>query len=243
MKTASILAPVLLLALVVSCCAEESDITRKLEKLRKLKPHSAETEAVAYKSDGLVQTSFKPDDILKFHADRVAAFIGSEGAGISRRLVPAAIHWPHVVREESEGPKPYGATFQELIGIAMHKIPGAYKANYITDTVSGMDKTKSDKIPFRKLDDFEAAALKKLVAGRDLVTDEQPGKLRLVGAIRASGDCMICHNCKERDLLGAFTYVLTPASKIPEGLRGFIQPDAQAVAPPKASVQQQSSQF
>src|SRR6185295_13893373 len=93
----------------------------------------------------------------------------------------------------------------------------AFQANYIMQVMerrSGTrekEKPKTEAVPERKLDEFETAALETLKKGRDFVIDEKPGKLRVIGAIRASSDCLSCHtSCKEHDLLGAFTYVLTP---------------------------------
>ncbi len=204
---------VLILAAIIAIPAFASDkeeFSRKLEKLGKLSHHTLETEAAAYSADGVDTTGFKARDILRMHGASVAAFVSADGMGIFRREVPVHLYTT-INRLESEGSRPYAPSSQELIGIAMHKSPVAYKANYITDTVT---EGKASDIPIRKLDDFETKALVKLNAGRDLVTEESAGKLLVVGAIRASKDCMSCHSCKERDLLGAFTYTLTPVKDL-----------------------------
>ena len=73
-------------------------------------------------------------------------------------------------------------------------------------------KSKSKDIPLRKLDAFETAAIEKLKAGRDLVVDEQPGTLRVVCAIRASKDCMSCHDCKAKSIWSARVYLRADAA-------------------------------
>lgn len=58
----------------------------------------------------------------------------------------------------------------------------------------------------RLADPFETYALSQLKKGDALVRWEREGFMRALGAIRAASSCLKCHDGKEGDLLGAFTY-------------------------------------
>lgn len=62
--------------------------------------------------------------------------------------------------------------------------------------------------PTRELDGFEAAAIRRLLAGEDVATEETLNRIRMVGAVRANVACLECHNVQRGQLLGAFTYEL-----------------------------------
>lgn len=63
-------------------------------------------------------------------------------------------------------------------------------------------------VPFRPLDEFEGYALGRLRIGAALVRMEEDGRIRAMGAIRASQSCLRCHDGKAGDLLGALTYFI-----------------------------------
>ena len=58
----------------------------------------------------------------------------------------------------------------------------------------------------RAADLFEAYAIQQLKKGDALVRWERPEFMRAVGAVRAEATCLKCHEVKQGDLLGAFTY-------------------------------------
>jgi hypothetical protein len=58
----------------------------------------------------------------------------------------------------------------------------------------------------RAADLFEAYAIQQLRKGDALVRWERPEFMRAVGAVRAEAVCLKCHEVKQGDLLGAFTY-------------------------------------
>jgi hypothetical protein len=62
------------------------------------------------------------------------------------------------------------------------------------------------KLNERATDPFEAYAISLLKKGEPVVRWERDGFMRAVGAIRSSGACQRCHESKDGDLLGAFTY-------------------------------------
>jgi hypothetical protein len=68
-------------------------------------------------------------------------------------------------------------------------------------------------VPTRALDRFEVEGLVQLRRGAGLVVRTTPEEMRLLGAVRARKQCLACYGCKEGDLLGAFTYTLTPKNE------------------------------
>ncbi|QOV89406.1 hypothetical protein [Humisphaera borealis] len=69
---------------------------------------------------------------------------------------------------------------------------------------------ESDK---KALGPFETEAMAKLRAGEQTVMGAEGGKPMLIGAIRATTDCLECHKVKEGTLLGAFRYPLERTEK------------------------------
>jgi hypothetical protein len=49
--------------------------------------------------------------------------------------------------------------------------------------------------------------------GEQLVVDEQPGEVRMLGAVRAAKQCLDCHEVPRGELLGAFSYRLYPTDR------------------------------
>jgi hypothetical protein len=50
--------------------------------------------------------------------------------------------------------------------------------------------------------------LKRLRSDEDLVIDDAPNRIRMVGSLRAGKGCLECHSVRRGELLGAFSYVL-----------------------------------
>jgi len=87
-------------------------------------------------------------------------------------------------------------------------------AVYVLDAKAEHDRMKekpvasSKNTPTRKLDDFETRALTHLREGEDVVLRSSVPEMRVLGAIRARGECLECHKTKAGELLGAFSYTL-----------------------------------
>jgi len=97
----------------------------------------------------------------------------------------------------------YGIHSLELIGIAMHETPVAFVVVH--------HKTASATLTTRALTESEVKALKALQAGQEIVDEETKTERLVVVAVRAEQSCISCHSdAKVGDLLGAFTYHLTP---------------------------------
>jgi hypothetical protein len=196
------------LALAAAAPAQEAS---KPTKRDSIDAEKLRVDLLSYKLEGVRLTNFKPEDVRAFHAESVEHFINEPGFGYSRRIVmpPTLRTWA----SQEKLQEVYRPLKPELIGIAMHQKPVVYEVRSLNDLVSESDKAKSEKVKTRKLDEFETEALEKLNSGADMATLENPGELRVVGALRATSDCMSCHACKEHELLGAFSYrLLSPAS-------------------------------
>ncbi len=85
---------------------------------------------------------------------------------------------------------------------------------YVLDHLPRMDQLASHDAPTRELDAFEAAALAKLRTDVDVIVEEQPNAVRMLGSLRAGKQCLECHAVQRGELLGAFSYILR------EGERG-----------------------
>jgi hypothetical protein len=71
-----------------------------------------------------------------------------------------------------------------------------------------MDKLAG--VPHRALNQFEAGALPQLETAKDLVIEQQPKRIEMLGAVRAATNCLACHEGQRGELLGAFSYEITP---------------------------------
>jgi len=109
------------------------------------------------------------------------------------------------ITEDDEASPPETARYElkrlELIGIARHAAPVAFVIGSHVDR-SSVDRT-------RALTAFEQHALESLRLGHDTVADTTGAGRVVVGAIRATGECVSCHaSATSGDLLGAFSYDL-----------------------------------
>ena len=54
----------------------------------------------------------------------------------------------------------------------------------------------------------ETQALKEVKDGKNVVAEASTNRIRMMGAIRATDNCLKCHDAQHGDLLGTFTYEL-----------------------------------
>ena len=102
-----------------------------------------------------------------------------------------------------QGPKHWQVVRLELVGLLRDK-----PRVYVSETLPPMDKIV--EVPYRQLNDFEAGALPQLISQEDIVFDQQPERIQMLGALRASAACLQCHEGGSGKLLGAFSYEITP---------------------------------
>jgi hypothetical protein len=88
----------------------------------------------------------------------------------------------------------------DLIGLLLREEPVVY----VSDHLPRMDELRD--APTRPPDDFEVDGLVALRRGEDLFVRAGGDGGRALGAVRATKQCLSCHDCKRGDLLGAFSY-------------------------------------
>ena len=79
---------------------------------------------------------------------------------------------------------------------------------YVSSHLPRMDELR--EAPTRPLNDFELQAVDRIRSDEDVVTDEVPGRIRMLGSLRAAKDCVQCHSVGRGELLGALSYELAP---------------------------------
>jgi len=114
---------------------------------------------------------------------------------------------PVLVGSKKE-PTQWQVTRLQLISLLRFDEPLAYVSDHLPDMVELKEKPET-----RPLDEFETGALKRLAVDEDVVIEEQPGLIRMLGSLRAGDDCLKCHNVRRSYLLGAFSYQLKPTGK------------------------------
>lgn len=157
----------------------------------------------------------EPSDLLSLHSSGLDDFFSPWRSGYVQDR-------DHVAGFEShrftEMPRLLEANFPrtdwrlvrlELISLLKHDTPVAY----ISEHLPQMDELTD--APTRPLDAFEQASLNKLRSDEDLAIEETARRIRMVGSLRAAKDCTECHSVRRGDLLGAFSYELTPLSPPP----------------------------
>jgi hypothetical protein len=150
-----------------------------------------------------------PDaDLRKLHFVSQLDFLNPRGFGYVKNRTEVAGFQSHFFRAvpKSDG---WQVRTIDLVGLLLHQEPVVY----VTANLPRMEELR--KAPTRALDDYEAASLKKLQKGETLVVDQSPKGLRMLGAIRATQQCIACHGGDEGEMLGAFAYVLGPGKKGP----------------------------
>lgn len=77
---------------------------------------------------------------------------------------------------------------------------------YVSENLPNLNELSN--IETREVNTFESAALPQLEHDRNLVIDEAPAQIQMLGALRAAKSCLECHRVPQGKLLGAFSYVL-----------------------------------
>jgi hypothetical protein len=156
--------------------------------------------------------SSREDSAWRLHRDGLLHFLYPEGFGYIRDRDHIAGFRPHQFRTYPQSwpfswePKPQKETWLltqlELVSLLKYDKP----AVYVSDSLPSM--ADIGQYETRSLDAFEASALPLLQAGEDLTKELKDKNLSILGSIRATKQCLKCHDAKRGDLLGAFTYKL-----------------------------------
>lgn len=148
--------------------------------------------------------------------DRVAGFMGH---GINRRIPADAWDtrnqytleefFDHELlrqRQAIQQTQPADAVWlvksMQLISLLKHNQPVSYESVHLPN-MSELIKAKT-----RSLNEFESSALEQLKRDRNVVIECRENRIQMVGSIRATENCLQCHQVENDSLLGAFTYVL-----------------------------------
>ena len=149
------------------------------------------------------KSSTRKTDWFDLHQSGVFEFLNPSGFGYIKDREHVAGFQSHQFRQPPVLPV---LTEQvqsiDLVSLLLHETPVAY----VSDELPQMDKLR--KAPTRPLNDFESAGLAKLRKGEDLVVESSSSKMRMLGSIRRTKQCMECHGGHRGDLLGAFSYTL-----------------------------------
>jgi hypothetical protein len=153
------------------------------------------------------------------HTAAVDDFISPGRIGYARRRDEVAGFESHRFRSLNErwqyanytanNPQQWQVVRLELVGLLRHNEPRVYTA----ERLPSMDKLVD--VAHRPLNNFEKTALPKLVTQEDIVINQQPNRIEMLGALRAGKTCLECHEGERGKLLGAFSYeiVRIPATK------------------------------
>ena len=90
----------------------------------------------------------------------------------------------------------------ELVSLLRHKTPVAYLSKHLPR----MDELA--EAPTRPLNAMESLALSQLRREQDIVIENEPNTIRMLGSIRAGKTCLSCHSVRRGELLGEFSYEL-----------------------------------
>lgn len=166
-------------------------------------PQPAPVHASAGKADEEPWKARPPQNELHdLNRESVIDFANEEGFGYVKDRRHVAGFLPH---RFTEVPRPRGnwsVATVELVGLLLQPEPVAY----VSENLPRMEELR--QAPTRKLDEFEKAGLNSLEHGEDLFTAETPSGMRMLGSIRATKQCLQCHDGERGRLLGAFSYWL-----------------------------------
>lgn len=134
---------------------------------------------------------------------------------------PAVLAYPPeklkiTLREDRVEPKRWKLTRLELVSLLKYEMPRVY----LSEHLPRMDELSSAKT--RAPAEFESRALAVLRDGEDLQTAATPNRIEMLGAIRASKQCLQCHDVPRGTLLGAFSYELRRDPPVPVGARNEV---------------------
>ncbi|WP_145055010.1 hypothetical protein [Lignipirellula cremea] len=173
--------------------------------------------AAATTADGpqLPADSLAPGELQTLHSAGVDTFVDPDSLGgywLDREHATGFL--PHQFRKApSTGIEDqWRVTRLELISLLRHATPVAY----VSKNLPSMNELKH--APTRPLTAFESGSLADLQTDEDIVFREDPNRIQMVGAVRASSDCMGCHDVPRGYLLGAFSYDIERVHPLPEPL-------------------------
>jgi hypothetical protein len=151
-----------------------------------------------------VSTTLPTTELSTLHAAATVDFLNPKGFGFVIDRDHVSGFQMHHFRNMPQVPSKELWRIQslELVSLLKYDEPLVY----ISKNLPRMDELQD--APTRPLNAFERDALGALQSGNNLETETQPARIRMLGAIRAVGPCLACHQVERGSLLGAFSYVL-----------------------------------
>jgi hypothetical protein len=156
-------------------------------------PSEPESGSITVGSDPVVYDS---------HEMNLDTFFGRFDFGYARDRDHVAGFRPHQFRKEADAPPRWKVERLDLVGLLKYDEPVVY----LSEHLPAMDELRD--APTRSLDAFENASLTALRGGEDLMVQDRPDRMRVLGSIRAVKQCLHCHHAERDELLGAFSYRL-----------------------------------
>jgi hypothetical protein len=142
-----------------------------------------------------------PGAMGRLHDDGVLDFVNPRGFGFVKDRRVAGFQ-RHGMTKVPSSVAAWVVAHVELVGLVVHEEPVVY----VSANLPRMDDVRT--VPTRPLDPFESEALDALRGGEEVYARGAGGSARMVGAIRATRQCVVCHGGSRGDLLGAFCYGL-----------------------------------
>jgi hypothetical protein len=137
------------------------------------------------------------------HETNLTAFLNPFDFGYARDREHVVGFRSHRFHRYPDAPQRWKVERLELVGLLKYDDPVVY----LSEHLPAMDELR-DKAATRPLDAFESEALAGLRRGEDLMVQDRPDRMRVLGSIRAVKQCLGCHHAERGDLLGAFSYRL-----------------------------------
>jgi hypothetical protein len=146
------------------------------------------------------EPNWNAQKMFGMHLKGVIDFVNPKGFGYVKSRKEIAGFQDHGMSKVPESEKPWRIARLDLIGLQVHDDPVVYDSANLPK----MDELRGAKT--RPLDAFESESLAALKKGEDFFVRGTNEKARMVGAIRATKQCLECHGGSRGDLLGAFSY-------------------------------------
>jgi hypothetical protein len=163
----------------------------------------------AFAAEPVLPESPKWTSLTAMHADYLDAFVHSDGFGMRRVSPMMRLMQSGELRLDSQLLR---VEEVQMIGIAKHDPPVVHQGGMLKFQHGEQGPELLPGVAQRPLNAQEVDAVRRLQAGGRIVSLPAPGAASAVGPIRATADCLQCHQSKkEGDLLGAFVYTLRPA--------------------------------
>lgn len=162
----------------------------------------------AFAAEPVLPESPKWTSLTAMHADYLDAFVHSDGFGMRRVSPMMRLMQSGELRLDSQRLRVEDV---QMIGIAKHDPPVVHQGGMLKFQHGEQGPELLPGVAQRPLNAQEVDAVRRLQAGGRIVSLPTPGAASAVGPIRATAECLQCHQSKkEGDLLGAFVYTLRP---------------------------------